>query len=231
MWKWIRTNAIVCAVVSGLLLYAVVSGLWLSKFGLSKLVVTEDPSIWGQFGDYLGGLVNPLLSVFALLGIAYGVDLNRKQVALLASQAEHELRAYVTVGNVAIEFLPAEIRAIIHYENFGQTPAYCVRVGACMWYGPTAIADHDVVDDVSKKMGVLLAPTQASRIHVNLEKAYDIVAIRQGEMQVFVNGRLEYTDVFGKTHFEVFRKIYGGPYNASPDGLMAENGGHSSKVL
>ena len=37
--------------------------------------LSADPESWGQFGDYIGGLANPLIALFALLFLARGVQL------------------------------------------------------------------------------------------------------------------------------------------------------------
>lgn len=36
-------------------------------FAFQKLPVTENPAAWGTFGDYMGGLLNPLISLFTLI--------------------------------------------------------------------------------------------------------------------------------------------------------------------
>ncbi|OGB29289.1 MAG: hypothetical protein A3F78_19685 [Burkholderiales bacterium RIFCSPLOWO2_12_FULL_61_40] len=36
-------------------------------FAFQKLPVTENPTAWGTFGDYMGGLLNPLISLFTLI--------------------------------------------------------------------------------------------------------------------------------------------------------------------
>ncbi len=43
-----------------------VAGRYISVFSTSVLV---DQEKWGQFGDYFGGVLNPILSFFALLGL------------------------------------------------------------------------------------------------------------------------------------------------------------------
>jgi len=51
-----------------LLVIICVAGRYISVFSASVLV---DQEKWGQFGDYFGGVLNPILSFFALLGLLF----------------------------------------------------------------------------------------------------------------------------------------------------------------
>jgi hypothetical protein len=43
---------------------------------------------WGQFGDYVGGVLNPVFALFAFLAVLYNSRLQQEQLLLL--QAQHE---------------------------------------------------------------------------------------------------------------------------------------------
>jgi hypothetical protein len=54
-----------------------------------------DPSMWGQFGDYAGGLLNPILGSLSLLALAYTVYLQSKTLEATRKQlrmSQSELR-------------------------------------------------------------------------------------------------------------------------------------------
>jgi len=88
--------------------------LYFINFGLAGNF-HEDQGVWGQFGDYLGGTLNPIIALFALWGIIQtirlqGEDLKISAEALaessksLAEQVSHltqekELRACTQTKN------------------------------------------------------------------------------------------------------------------------------------
>ncbi|EJB4434142.1 hypothetical protein [Escherichia coli] len=49
------------------ILILVVFGLYYYQFGGSSTTLSEDKEIWGQFGDYFGGVLNPILSFISIL--------------------------------------------------------------------------------------------------------------------------------------------------------------------
>lgn len=53
-----------------------------------QLPATEDPGAWGTFGDFLGGLLNPLVSTLTLFVAASVWRLQRKELALTRQALE-----------------------------------------------------------------------------------------------------------------------------------------------
>lgn len=49
------------------ILILVVFGLYYYQFGGSSTTLSENKEIWGQFGDYFGGVLNPILSFISIL--------------------------------------------------------------------------------------------------------------------------------------------------------------------
>jgi hypothetical protein len=89
---------IIAFVVCGALFLLVVGAyVWNFRGGLSS---AQD--VWGQFGDYVGGVLNPLLSLFTIFGLLLTIFIQRKQVLdskeqydksiIRAEQAESEIR-------------------------------------------------------------------------------------------------------------------------------------------
>lgn len=50
--------------IAGLVAFAMIAGYVMA---FRSLPVNERPDAWGQFGDYIGGLLNPLISLFTLV--------------------------------------------------------------------------------------------------------------------------------------------------------------------
>ncbi|WP_336883885.1 hypothetical protein [Pseudomonas juntendi] len=67
-----------------LVIIGVVAGAYISVFSTNVLV---DQEKWGQFGDYFGGLLNPVLSFMAFVAVLYNV--NFSVGAELASEDRH----------------------------------------------------------------------------------------------------------------------------------------------
>ncbi|GAB3099639.1 hypothetical protein G8770_03490 [Aestuariicella hydrocarbonica] len=65
--------------------------------------LSENPSDWGTFGDYLGGIINPLIAFFALMWLVKSVRIQR--IELQATRKELK------------EAAQAQLRTAIHYED------------------------------------------------------------------------------------------------------------------
>lgn len=57
---WLGRLPVAVGVIIALLLFTY-------AWTFSKLPVDENPAAWGAFGDYMGGLLNPLISLFTLM--------------------------------------------------------------------------------------------------------------------------------------------------------------------
>lgn len=44
----------------------------------TNFAITTDPSYWGAFGDYVGGILNPLFGIFTLIGLALSIYLQNE---------------------------------------------------------------------------------------------------------------------------------------------------------
>jgi len=53
-----------------------------------KVPISEDPSHWGALGDYLGGILNPLLSFASILLIIRTIDLQRESNGMLKAELD-----------------------------------------------------------------------------------------------------------------------------------------------
>lgn len=62
---------IVCSAVAAYPLY-----FWVYRAG----AVSDDPAVWGQFGDYVGGLLNPLIALLAFYWLTRSVLIQRQEL-------------------------------------------------------------------------------------------------------------------------------------------------------
>jgi hypothetical protein len=62
-----------------LLASGLIAGVLINYFSNFHSVISTDQAVWGQFGDYFGGVLNPLLSFFALLGLLVTLRAQQKE--------------------------------------------------------------------------------------------------------------------------------------------------------
>lgn len=60
------------------LIMMVVAGSFIWQFGLAPSSKHED---WGTFGDYFGGVLNPLFALFGFIGIMRSLHMQQEQIA------------------------------------------------------------------------------------------------------------------------------------------------------
>ena len=66
---------------------AVIIALYLDMFGINR---AHDQAIWGAFGDYFGGILNPIFALAAFFGVLWSLDLQMKQVRQLSIDKQSE---------------------------------------------------------------------------------------------------------------------------------------------
>ncbi len=94
--KQTRNTLIAVVVITMLLFFAY--GIW---FGLIHRVppAKDDPAIWGSFGDFIGGILNPIVAFCALYWLTRSIEIQREELSdtkkeladtrkLIAEQAE-----------------------------------------------------------------------------------------------------------------------------------------------
>lgn len=201
------------------------------SFALSNIEATTRAN-WGALGDVFGGILNPLLTLFTIILLIRTIWIS--QETLKASQqqldttrdiAERQLRAYIYIDSASIEFTePGRAKSKITYKNYGQTPAHDVQIWIHQWaheYPLTIdlpVPPHDFI--MSKSV---LGPG-AFHYMVNetprpvMKKPYlDLVGTKEGT--IYVYGEISYKDIFGKSHIQKYRLMYGGDEPVIPGAL------------
>lgn len=65
--------------------------------------LSNDQGVWGQFGDYVGGILNPLFSVTALFALLYTIVLQTKELRESSKQLEKSADALSTQNSVLLK--------------------------------------------------------------------------------------------------------------------------------
>lgn len=176
-----------------------------------------------DWGSLIGG--GFALIAGAALYMIGGVQANtvRKQTEVLKQQvkgtedtAERQLRAYVgvTSGNVTSEFVDhsPRLRAMLKMQNGGQTPAYKVR-------GKGGIKSGAAFENTWLEQTKPFA--ENTMLIPNAEFTYrllftDFTTPPENFDHLFVFGKIEYVDAFGKPRWTDFRFTVGGDLTAGP---------------
>jgi hypothetical protein len=140
-----------------------------------------------------------------------------RQVEVTTDTAERQLRAYLCVSRSEVKF-PMEGIAVasVHVKNCGVTPAYEVRHWIHTWLEahPLSVSLPTPAEDFKMSTAIL----GASDFHIMESEPHVIdpnwiPAFGTKMATLYVYGRIEYRDVFGKTRFTNYRLIYGGMHN------------------
>ena len=84
---------------------------------IHKLPPSESPSAWGEFGDFIGGIVNPLIAFSAFYWLAKSVRLQKTELvetrkALEESKKAQEDQARSTLASTKLQFINIELESI-----------------------------------------------------------------------------------------------------------------------
>jgi len=140
--------------------------------------------------------------------------------------AERQLRAYVCMESAQIIFKRERSPEIhVHIKNFGQTPAYDVR----MWIGG-AIGQYPAPESPKpppegfQMSTSLLAP--GAKPHAMVWRHPEINELLMPflgtpQVTIYAYGEIAYKDAFGKPHITKYRLLHGG---REPVRLMVKDG-------
>jgi hypothetical protein len=168
--------------------------------------------------DWMLCLTAALVFVASVQAIIYGIQACLMRSAIIASKesSERQLRAYVSVSYPQgwDEEFPKNIRGAPSYtakiKNTGQTPAYNVisRGGISSMDDPQPDNYPPVIIDKSANIGrIVLAPEEMSEVICELGDHTRITESSKSRM-LYVRGRIEYDDAFGRPHFTDFCFIW-----------------------
>lgn len=114
-------------VTVGLLLFFVVFGLYIFKFGSSGF--SDQGSVWGQFGDYLGGTLNPIFGFLSFIALVWTIAIQSKQISLMQSSLKAAERPWLSLKVMIGENFVVndnefrfDVRCVV--KNFGKSPAF-----------------------------------------------------------------------------------------------------------
>lgn len=78
LWLW----------VVAMIVISLISGVALRYISIFSTEISESQEVWGQFGDYFGGILNPILSFCAFLALLF--TLHEQRQSSKDNEARHE---------------------------------------------------------------------------------------------------------------------------------------------
>jgi hypothetical protein len=78
------SKLLVWILAAALVFMLVVLAIYLVRFGTSPM--SDDPEAWGQFGDFMGGTLNPLFAFLTLVAVTATITLQFRQLAISANE-------------------------------------------------------------------------------------------------------------------------------------------------
>lgn len=91
-------RALFAAAIAAFIAIGAVVLTYISAFGMTR---SADQAIWGQFGDYFGGVLNPLFALAAFLSALWSISVQQREARAAAEQlaaqteiARKELEAF-----------------------------------------------------------------------------------------------------------------------------------------
>lgn len=160
------------------------------------------------------------------IAAADAVQATKDSVEVARTTAERQLRAYVFPISVRLlDFaIGSAPRAEITIKNTGQTPAYdCTVIASIYRIGLPLVGAFPNPDVPTRMSAGSVGPGMERHPKPSLTKALsedDHTAVREGKEAIFVFGRVNYVDAFGKPRFTNFRYEFGRENARRNDGSL-----------
>jgi hypothetical protein len=213
-------RVLVLILVVALATGGVVIGSYLYEFGSNP--PSKAHGTWGEFGDYIGGTLNPVVSMLALIAILLTLKVQAKELAISSEQLRRTAIAATESSDVARLAMVASNRAYVHYngcrwishptqagrvvwrirpgwKNAGNTPARGLRVGVRFELVDEALpADHQFEVPVKPEIVALPAHDSITSNPTNFF-GEDLIAVKEGKKHLYLMGVAVYNDIFPGT--------------------------------
>ena len=95
-------------------------GAYILKFGSD---LSGSPSRWGQFGDYIGGVLNPGFSLLALAALLYTIHLQSRELRNSTLELKNSVRALTEQSeSLKLQNLPRQQNLWVN-SGSGRSPS------------------------------------------------------------------------------------------------------------
>lgn len=162
--------------------------------------------------------------LLSLLALSVAAIVAVRALRMARDTARRQLRAYVFPIYAHIRDVRASRPTfVIDIKNFGQTPAYGLRVKTALQSGSHPL-DTKLVPEVQSSIATAqLAPQAALFDEIALNRslsASEISALAEGSAAIYLFGEIEYFDIYKKKRWTTFRMRLGGPEGIPTHGRL-----------
>ncbi|WP_411380100.1 putative phage abortive infection protein [Pseudomonas sp. MPB26] len=222
-WDWMRRNYIYLLGLLALVISALVAALVIAhfQFGLDLWWISikhpETAQYWGQLGDFIGGILNPLLSFCALIAVLYNLSLQREELSL----AREDAREVQDIQNKQSAIFKQQNFESVFFRLLDMHSSLSRNMRIKLGYGPNArvYEGEDAFRYLSNYyIGKLdLVPHSLVPVESQIERVRDS---SQGFLDAYVGSVghyyrniyqiLKYVDAFGSASFGSSKKSLAG---------------------
>jgi hypothetical protein len=162
--------------------------------------------------------------LLTLLALSVAAVAAMRALRIARDTARLQLRAYVFPVYAHIR----DVRAsrpnfVIDIKNFGQTPAYGLRMKTALQSGSYPL-DRELVPDVQSSIATAqLAPQAALFDDIALNHSLsenEISTLAEGSAAIYLFGEIEYFDIYKARRWTTFRMLLGGPDGVPAHGRL-----------
>jgi hypothetical protein len=146
----------------------------------------------------------------------------RESLELASNTAERQLRAYVFIDHASLVDFDGVPTVQVLIKNAGQTPAYNVVAWNAVQLHRFPLAIELVRPDNVEITRCNSGPGMSFHLTTKLSELREAhrAAIRAGVQALYVFGRADYVDAFGRNRFLQWRLLYGEESARRPDGSL-----------
>lgn len=104
-------RTLIIVLVLALTLIASILTMYVFSFGFHR---SDDQAVWGAFGDYFGGILNPVFALFAFVAVLWSLHLQTQQLGKLTldKQGEEILQVVKDIDTRLMELLKTRIESV-----------------------------------------------------------------------------------------------------------------------
>lgn len=106
----------------------IIVAAYLATFGFTP---SHEQAVWGAFGDYFGGILNPLFAVFAFFGVLWSIAIQMKQISEFQKdkQADEILQVVKDIDVRLSELLKESVSVVKGETTVLQMVSESERIG------------------------------------------------------------------------------------------------------
>lgn len=154
-----------------------------------KFPLSDSPAVWGAFGDYIGGVLNPLCAYMAFIWLVRSYALQKTELAdtkktlqeaqkaqteqarlaLITAQTQSFSIRLTVLGSTLNRLRAGHARAVAHANLHGLDSSFVVDDGSTINVKSAIVSLHKIIEDVEATEGTILDRLNELALHAATE--------------------------------------------------------------